>query len=124
MTSTEQDCDKAIATVYGKDSVVKLGRKDRRTPNTQGVPDRLYFCGGRMVWFEVKSANDYLSPAQITFLTRVLAAKGIAGCGNRNDLLELLSAPNPLMIGTRQIATYSSQVERYARKKARDSVLT
>lgn len=118
--SEEARCDAAIAGIYGPDAIVKLGRKDRRSRNSEGVPDRLYFCGSRLVFWEVKSANDYLSEAQRIFLSRVIATGGTAGVGNREDLLSLLNASNPRLTGSQQIHEYSSQAARYARRKARD----
>ena len=64
--SDESKCDTLIREMGG--AVIQFGRKGKRTPNTHGIPDRLYFVQNRMVWFEVKSANDYLRAAQIGFL--------------------------------------------------------
>ena len=107
--STEAECDFLIATLYGPSAIVRLGRKDRRTPNTSGVPDRLYFIRGRFILFEVKSANDYLSAEQIVFLNNVLTRSGYAGCGNRDDLAELLNSSHPRKTGEAQIAKYSTR---------------
>ena len=111
-TSAETRCDSAIAKLYGVSAIVRFGRKDRRAPNTMGVPDRLYFCGSKMVWFEVKNGRDVLSVAQTAFLTKVLAADGIAGCGVLTDLLALLNAPTPYLTGHAQIAKYRTAAGR------------
>ena len=105
--SEESRCDAMVKQVGGL--VVQFGRKGLRTKNTQGIPDRLYFIQGKMIYFEVKSANDYLSEAQVTFLINVLAYNGIAGCGNRDDLAVLLNAPNRFQVGTTQITKYSTR---------------
>ena len=115
MASEEAQCDALIRQLGG--AVVSLGRKDRRTRNTQGVPDRLYFVQNRMVYFEVKSTADWLSAPQIVFLTNVLSHGGIAGCGNREDLMTLLNAPAPAKVGHEQIGRYSSWSEHYKRRK-------
>ncbi len=115
--STESQCDSVIAQIYGESCIVKFGRKDRRTPNTAGIPDRLYFAGSRLVWFEVKSPSDFLSEKQIAFLTKVLAAHGVAGCGGKDELLTLLNAPSPAKVGHEQIGRYSSWSEYYKRRK-------
>ena len=105
--STETLCDQLIEKLGGV--VVKFGRKGKRTTNTDGVPDRLYFVKRSMVWFEVKSKNDYLSPAQVVFLSTVLALAGRAGCGNRDDLCTLLNAVDPEKAGTEQIRKYTTR---------------
>ena len=111
MTSTEQDCDKLIRELGG--TVITFGRKGQRTKNTHGIPDRLYFVRGKMVWFEIKSPNDYLSDEQIVFLDRVQGYGGIAGCGNVGDLRELLQAtvhpPPALQFGREQVLRYSTR---------------
>ena len=111
MTSTEQDCDKLIATLYGPSAIVRLGQKGKRTRNTDGVPDRLYFLPTQLLYFEVKSATDYLSGPQIGFLLNVIARGGIAGCGNRDDLCTLLNAPHRHKVGHAQIEKYSTRRE-------------
>ena len=110
-TSTEQDCDKLIATLYGPAAIVRLGQKGKRTRNTDGVPDRLYWCKDRIVFWEVKSATDYLSSPQIAFLLNVLARDGVAGCGNRDDLCTLLNTPRPnkVIVGHKLIAKYTTR---------------
>lgn len=110
--SEESRCDKLIKMLGG--IVVQMGQKGKRTRNTIGLPDRLYFVQTRMVWFEVKSANDYLSAQQFEFLTRVLAYNGVAGCGNRDDLCELLNAPNSRKVSLAQIDHYSTRKGRSA----------
>jgi hypothetical protein len=110
--STEQQCDALIKLLGG--IVVQMGQKGKRTRNTKGIPDRLYFVQTRMVFFEVKSANDYLSPEQFNFLTSVLAYNGVAGCGNRDDLCELLNAPNARKVSLLQIDRYSNRKGRGA----------
>lgn len=107
MAAEEVRCDKLIRQLGG--AVVTLGRKGKRTPNTHGIPDRLYFVQHRMVWFEVKSANDYLSAEQIVFLTNVHLHGGVGGCGNRDDLCTLLNAPNALKVGSSQITKYATR---------------
>lgn len=111
-TSMESQCDALITSVYGSGAIVRLGAKGKRTRNTEGVPDRLYWCGGRMVYFEVKSATDYLSPQQYEFLRKILVRNGIAGCGSRDDLLALLNAPYPADVGYDQIAKYRTRAGR------------
>jgi hypothetical protein len=106
--STESECDKLIMLLGGQ--IVRLGQKGKRTRNTIGIPDRLYFVQTRMVWWEVKSKTDYLSAEQFDFLTSVLAYNGVAGCGNRDDLCELLNAPNGgRTVSLRQIEKYSTR---------------
>jgi hypothetical protein len=106
--SEESRCDLAVETIYGVGSVIRLGQKGRRTRNTGGVPDRVYFCGPRVLWWEVKSKHDYLSPEQIIFLHNILERGGMAGCGRREDLLALLNAPNPRKVALAQIEYYRS----------------
>lgn len=110
--SDESKCDLLIATMFGASSIVRLGQKGRRTPNTKGLPDRLYFAGPRICFWEVKSANDYLSPEQVIFLTHVLERNGFCGCGNREDLLELLNAANPRKVALAQIERYRNRIGR------------
>lgn len=105
--SDESKCDALVRQLGG--AVIQFGRKGKRTPNTQGIPDRLYFVQNRMVWFEVKSAHDYLSPAQIIFLHLANTSGGIVGCGNRDDLCALLNAPNTHKVGAAQITKYSTR---------------
>ena len=105
--SDESKCDTLIREMDG--AVIQFGRKGKRTPNTHGIPDRLYFVQNRMVWFEVKSANDYLSAAQIVFLHLANMSGGIVGCGNRDDLCTLLNAPNAHKVGAAQITKYSTR---------------
>lgn len=109
---TETHCDALIRQLGG--AVVAFGMKGRRTRNTHGIPDRLYFVKQRMVWFEVKSANDYLTAEQILFLTNVQIHGGIAGCGNRDDLCVLLNAPNQRKAGNAQIMKYATRKGRAA----------
>lgn len=110
--SEESRCDQAIAQMFGASAIIRFGRKGKRTANAEGVPDRLYLCGARMVWFEVKSATDYLSPAQVIFLHNVLERDGVAGCGNREDLLTLLNAPNYRPVALAQIERYRTRAGR------------
>lgn len=114
--SMEAQCDALIRQLGG--AVVQFGQKNRRTRNTQGIPDRLYFVQNRMVYFEVKSASDYLSAKQILFLTNVLTHGGVAGCGSCEDLTVLLNAPAPLKVGHEQIGRYSSWSEHYKRRQS------
>ena len=107
--SEESRCDALIAALYGPTAIVRLGQKGRKTPNTQGVPDRLYWCSGRIIFWEVKSATDYLSVPQIAFLLNVLLRDGVAGCGNHDDLATLLNAPNPRKVGEAQIEKYRTR---------------
>ena len=107
--SEESRCDALIAKLYGVSAVVRLGQKGRRTPNTEGVPDRLYFCKDHLIFFEVKSASDYLSVPQISFLLNVLIRHGVAGCGNRDDLAALLNAPDQWRTGHMQIEKYKTR---------------
>lgn len=111
-TSKESRCDTAIAQMFGASAIVRLGRKDKRTPNTKGIPDRLYFAGPRILWFEVKAKDDRLKPEQIIFLHNVLERNGFAGCGNREDLLELLNAPNARRVALAQIERYRTRANR------------
>lgn len=108
--SEESRCDALIRQLGGV--VVQLGQKGRRTLNTHGIPDRLYFVKGQMIWFEVKSKNDYLSGPQILFLTNVWSHDGIAGCGNRDDLCALLNAPTARKVGFAQVERYSTRAGR------------
>ena len=110
--STESQCDKLIATMYGPNAIVRLGAKGQRTRNTDGVPDRLYWCPQGIVFFEVKSKTDYLSVPQIAFLMNVLIRHGIAGCGNRDDLCTLLNATTDRErnnVGCRQVEKYRTR---------------
>ena len=110
--SVESECDALVAGLFGASAIVRLGRKGKRTPNTQGVPDRLYFVGSWMLWFECKSAHDYLSPAQELFLLRVLRCGGFAGCGGRRELEALLTVPVSGLVenrGREQIAQYRTR---------------
>ena len=110
MTSTEQDCDKLIRELGG--TVITFGQKGRRTRNTLGVPDRLYFVAGRMIWFEVKAAKDRLRkshPEQEAFLLRLMTYGQVAGCGNRADLLTLLNSTNPRKTGEAQVEKYRTE---------------
>jgi hypothetical protein len=106
--SEESRCDALIAQTYGVSAIVRLGQKGKRTPNTQGVPDRLYWCGEILFW-EVKSKTDYLSVPQIDFLTKVLVRRGLAGCGNREDLLTLLNAVDQQKAGWALIEKYRTR---------------
>lgn len=110
----EAKCDAAIARLYGSTAIIRFGRKDRKSPNTGGVPDRLYLCGRRLVWYEVKNGRDILSVAQIDFLTRVLATGAVAGCGGLNELLQLLNAPKPYLVGHAQIEHFRTTQGRKA----------
>ena len=110
---TESQCDALIRQLGG--AVVQFGKKGRRTRNTFGIPDRLYFVKGRMWYFECKSKNDYLSAEQILFLTNVLTHDGLAGCGNRDDLCALLNCPTPTM----RWRLTQDQVLKYSTRKGR-----
>ena len=110
--SEESRCDAIVAQLYGSSAIIRFGRKGARTPNTEGVPDRLYICGSRLIFFEVKSAHDYLSPKQISFLSRILASDGIAGCGGSAELLVLLNAPKPYLAGHAQIERFKNRIGR------------
>ena len=110
--SEESRCDAAIAQMFGASAIVRLGQKGKRTLNAKGVPDRLYFAGPRIVFWEIKSKNDYLSAEQVIFLHHVLERNGVAGCGNREDLLELLNAPAPRKVALAQIERYRTRIGR------------
>lgn len=110
--SEESRCDSAIAQMFGASAIIRFGRKGRRTHNAEGVPDRLYLCGKRLVWWEVKSKADYLSPAQVIFLHNILERDGVAACGNREDLLTLLNAPNHRPVALSLIERYRTRAGR------------
>lgn len=93
MSSEESRCDAVIAQLFGKDAIVRFGRRGRRTTGTPGVPDRAYFVRGVLLWYEVKEGKDRLSDAQERFLRRVLNGGGLAACGNSNTLRALVTTP-------------------------------
>lgn len=91
MPSEESRCDALIAQMFGKEAIVRFGRRGKRTTGTKGVPDRAYFVGNKFIFWEVKANRDRLSADQSRFLFRILDAGGYAGCGDAQDLLAYLN---------------------------------
>lgn len=92
MKSEEARCDAVVTAIYGKDAVVKFGRRGQRTTGSVGVSDRMYFVGNDLLFYEVKEGKDRLSDAQRSFLERVQAADHFAGCGDADTLLAMLQS--------------------------------
>lgn len=107
MASEESRCDALIAQVFGKEAIVRFGRRGKRTTGTKGVPDRAYFVHDVIVWWEVKDGRDRLSDEQRAFLLRVLRGGGAAGCGNYDNLLGFLRIAPSKKDGERLVNRWS-----------------
>lgn len=88
-SAEEQLCDDLVASIAGKEGVVKFSQA-QAAQQTRGISDRRYRVLGHAFWFEVKAEDGKLTESQYLFLCRELNYDAVACCGTLHDLQELL----------------------------------
>ncbi len=89
-SAEEQLCDDLVASIAGKEAVVKFSQA-QAAQQTRGISDRRYRVKGYAFWFEVKAEDGKLTESQHQFLHRELDYGALACCGSLDDLRDLLA---------------------------------